>query len=100
MRPPHPRSSPKRRRQRPRPSSPKRHPRASDPNMLKAGDSFERYTIEAPIGQGGMGVVYRAHDTRLGRRVALKVISDRVAGNEASARLVREARAAAALDHP
>ena len=68
--------------------------------MLKAGDSFERYTIEAPIGHGGMGTVYRAEDTRLGRRVALKVISDRVAGPQASARLVREARAAAALDHP
>ena len=68
--------------------------------MLKTGDSFERYSIEAPIGQGGMGTVYRAFDGRLGRRVALKVISDPAAGPEANARLVREARAAAALDHP
>ncbi len=71
--------------------------------MLKAGDSFERYTIEAPIGQGGMGAVYRAHDPRLGRRVALKVIADRADGTDgtdANARLLREARAAAALDHP
>ncbi len=68
--------------------------------MLKPGDSFERYTIEAPIGSGGMGSVYRALDTRLGRRVALKVLADRVSGPHASARLVREARAAAALDHP
>jgi serine/threonine-protein kinase len=68
--------------------------------MLKPGDSFERYTIEAPIGQGGMGSVYRAFDGRLGRRVALKVISDPAAGPEANARLIREARAAAALDHP
>jgi serine/threonine protein kinase len=68
--------------------------------MLKPGDSFERYTIEAAIGQGGMGSVYRAHDTRLGRRVALKVLADRVTSHDASARLVREARAAAALDHP
>ncbi len=71
--------------------------------MLKPGDTFERYTIEAPLGQGGMGCVYRAHDARLGRRVALKVISDAPgveAESDADARLLREARAAAALDHP
>jgi eukaryotic-like serine/threonine-protein kinase len=69
--------------------------------MLKPGDTFERYTIEAPLGQGGMGCVYRAHDARLGRRVALKVISDAEGVEaEADARLLREARAAAALDHP
>src|SRR5512133_3290756 len=68
--------------------------------MLKPGDAFERYTIEALIGQGGMGCVYRAHDPRLGRRVALKVISDGAASADANARLAREARAAAALDHP
>src|SRR5580700_2244428 len=72
--------------------------------MLKPGDTFDRYTIEAPLGQGGMGCVYRAHDARLGRRVALKIISDDQrdghAGAEANARLLREARAAAALDHP
>jgi eukaryotic-like serine/threonine-protein kinase len=68
--------------------------------MLKPGEIFERYTIETAIGQGGMGSVYRAHDTRLGRRVALKVISDGARGAEADARLLREARAAAALDHP
>jgi hypothetical protein len=69
--------------------------------MLKPGDTFERYTIEAPLGQGGMGCVYRAHDARLGRRVALKVISDgdREGRAEADARLLREARSAAALDH-
>jgi hypothetical protein len=68
--------------------------------MLKPGDAFERYTIEALLGQGGMGCVYRAYDPRLGRRVALKVISDGSAPADANARLVREARAAAALDHP
>jgi eukaryotic-like serine/threonine-protein kinase len=69
--------------------------------MLKPGDTFERYTIDAAIGQGGMGCVYRAHDSRLDRRVALKVISDGTApGGDADARLLREARAAAALDHP
>jgi serine/threonine-protein kinase len=68
--------------------------------MLKAGEPFDRYTIEATVGQGGMGRVYRAYDARLGRRVAIKVISDASFGAEGDARLVREARAAAALDHP
>jgi eukaryotic-like serine/threonine-protein kinase len=70
--------------------------------MLKPGDTFERYTIDAAIGHGGMGVVYRAHDSRLDRRVALKVLGggvDRGQG-DGDARLLREARAAAALDHP
>src|SRR5262249_11294840 len=73
-------------------------------SMLKPGDTFERYTIEELLGEGGMGCVYRARDTRLGRRVALKVISagqrDGQGDADANARLVREARAAAALDHP
>ena len=70
--------------------------------MLKPGDTFERYTVDAAIGQGGMGCVYRAHDARLDRRVALKVISDgrRRGAGGGRARLLREARAAAALDHP
>ncbi|MEI7893455.1 MAG: protein kinase, partial [Myxococcales bacterium] len=68
--------------------------------MLKTGDIFERYTIDGFLGQGGMGTVYRAHDTRLDRRVAIKIISDTARGGDAPARLVREARAAAALDHP
>ncbi len=68
--------------------------------MLNPGDTFDRYTIEALIGQGGMGSVYRAYDPRLGRRVALKVISEGSASADANARLVREARAAAAIDHP
>ena len=68
--------------------------------MRKPGDTFERYTIDAVLGQGGMGTVYRAHDTRLDRRVALKVISDGAGADASSARLLREARAAAALDHP
>lgn len=71
----------------------------SFPSMLNPGDTFERYTIEALIGQGGMGCVYRAYDPRLDRRVALKVISEASAPT-ANARLLREARAAAAFDHP
>ncbi len=68
--------------------------------MLKPGSTFERYIIDAPIGQGGMGCVYRAHDPRLERSVALKVISDGGISPETTSRLLREARSAAALDHP
>jgi serine/threonine-protein kinase len=73
--------------------------------QLKPGDTFDRYTIDAVIGEGGMGRVYRAHDTRLHRKVALKVLrldpaNDPNASAQAASRLMREARAAAALDHP
>jgi serine/threonine-protein kinase len=69
--------------------------------MLRPGDTVERYTIDAVVGQGGMGCVYRAHDARLDRRVAIKVISEEARPDgEARARMVREAKAAAALDHP
>ena len=61
---------------------------------------LNRYRIDAEIGRGGMGVVYRAHDTLLGRDVAVKVLSDAGLGTEGRARLLREAQAAAQLDHP
>ena len=74
------------------------------PIPLKPGDTFDRYTIDAVLGQGGMGVVYRAHDGRLDRRIALKIVQDPSATPEAQAqlkaRVLREARAVAALDHP
>jgi eukaryotic-like serine/threonine-protein kinase len=63
--------------------------------------TLSRYEILTPIGEGGMGVVYRAMDTRLGRPVALKLL--RSAGpidGETRKRLVHEARAASALNHP
>ncbi|HVY60827.1 MAG TPA: serine/threonine protein kinase, partial [Planctomycetota bacterium] len=60
-----------------------------------------RYKVEAELGRGGMGVVYRALDRDLGRRVAMKVIADRRAGERAVvARFVEEARATARLEHP
>jgi len=69
--------------------------------MLQPGDTFDRYLIEAFLGEGGMGSVYRALDSKLQRRVALKIIrvGERV-DDEARARLIREARAVAALNHP
>jgi tRNA A-37 threonylcarbamoyl transferase component Bud32/tetratricopeptide (TPR) repeat protein len=72
---------------------------------LSPGDTFDRYTIEAVIGEGGMGRVYRAHDTRLHRRVALKLLrldawTEPSDSAKVAARFLREARAAAALDHP
>lgn len=59
------------------------------------------YRIEAQIGAGGMGVVYRAVDPRLGRKVAIKVLpTSAVANADRERRLIQEARAASALNHP
>ena len=68
---------------------------------LTAGDALGPYTIVAPIGAGGMGEVYRANDTRLGRDVALKILPAHMAiDRDRLARFHREARAVAALNHP
>ncbi len=65
------------------------------------GTRFGAYEILTPIGAGGMGEVYRARDTRLGREVAIKVVTDRLMTDpDALARFEREARAVAALSHP
>ena len=68
---------------------------------LAAGTQLGPYQIEAPLGAGGMGEVFRAKDTRLGRTVAIKVLPhDRVADPERKKRFLQEARAASALNHP
>ena len=69
--------------------------------MLNPGTSLGPYRILGPLGAGGMGEVYRAHDTRLGRDVAIKVLAPRLAVTpEARARFEREARTISQLNHP
>ncbi len=69
-------------------------PRIGGDISLPAGTRLGPYEILAPIGSGGMGEVYRARDTRLGRDVAVKVAQERF-----SARFEREARAVGSLNH-
>jgi Protein kinase domain/WD40-like Beta Propeller Repeat len=72
-------------------------PRATD----LVGQTWGAYTIVAPLGAGGMGEVYQAHDARLDRDVALKVLRSEVSADpERRARLAREAKSLAALGHP
>ena len=69
--------------------------------QLSPGDRLGAYEIVAQLGSGGMGVVYRARDTKLEREVAIKVLSAKGASDpERLKRFEQEARAASALDHP
>jgi eukaryotic-like serine/threonine-protein kinase len=68
---------------------------------IDEGTRLGRYEIRSKIGEGGMGEVYLAHDTKLNRNVAIKFLPlDSIGSEQANKRLLREARAAAALDHP
>ena len=65
------------------------------------GQTISRYRVVEKLGEGGMGVVYKAEDTKLSRTVALKFLGAHLLGNaEARQRFLREAQAAAALHHP
>lgn len=71
------------------------------PAMLVVGQTVNHYEVLGTIGVGGMGEVYLAHDTRLGRKVALKVLPTELTQNrERLRRFEQEARAASALNHP
>lgn len=67
---------------------------------LSVGDKLGPYEILELIGAGGMGVVYRAWDTKLGRPVAIKVLSQELADETARRRFQREAQMASSLNHP
>src|SRR4030095_7558218 len=60
----------------------------------------DRYRLDSEIGRGGMGIVYRATDLELKREVAVKLLPETTSAPDARDRLIREARAAAALNHP
>jgi len=73
----------------------------SDPGGLVPGEQLAGYQIQEQIGRGGMAVVYRALDLRLGRVVALKVLAPQLGEDEAfRQRFIRESRALAVVDHP
>ncbi len=68
---------------------------------LVPGSTLGPYAILAELGHGGMGVVYTAHDPRLDRQVAIKVLPpDLTRDDTAKQRFLQEAKAASALDHP
>jgi len=74
---------------------------APGPGGFGPGSLIAGYRLDEQIGRGGMAVVYRAWDSRLERRVALKILAPELArDDEFRQRFIRESRAAAAVDHP
>ena len=72
----------------------------SDAAQVLTGQRIGVYVVQAPLGAGGMGVVYRALDTNLNRPVAIKFLSDELADPAARRRFQREAQTASSLNHP
>jgi serine/threonine protein kinase len=68
--------------------------------MIGPGVQIGQYRLESKLGEGGVGSVYRAHDTKLNRPVAIKVLSDDLADTAARRRFQREAQLASSLNHP
>ena len=71
-----------------------------EPDPLVGRTIAGRYWVEAEVGRGAMGVVYRAHDEKHGRDVVLKVLDPEVARDVGSERFLREIQTAARLSHP
>ncbi len=67
---------------------------------VSVGDTVGGFQVLEQLGRGGMGLVYRARDRRLGRHVALKFLPDRLGDDQPPDRFLQEAKAASALDHP
>ena len=68
---------------------------------LRPGSRIAGYRLDRQVGAGGMAVVFRAHDERLNRQVALKLLAPKLADDEEfRQRFLRESQAAAAVDHP
>ncbi len=65
------------------------------------GETLSHYRVLDKLGEGGMGIVYRAHDTHLSRFVALKILANNAVANpDRERRFIQEARAASASNHP
>jgi serine/threonine protein kinase/Tfp pilus assembly protein PilF len=76
------------------------HGGSKPPAFLREGTMVGPYEVEERVGCGGMGVVYKARDTRLGRNVAIKIIQSESSNPQLEAALLREARLASSLNHP
>ena len=75
--------------------------RLSEGSRVAVGSDLGGYRVEALIGHGGMGAVYRAKDLRLGRTVALKLLAEELVGDDRfQERFLAESRLAASIDHP
>src|SRR5919202_1636861 len=73
----------------------------SEPRQMSPQSAIAHYRITSKLGEGGMGAVYRATDTKLNREVAIKVLPDSFAGDpDRLARFTREAQVLALLNHP